>query len=47
MTTEPQTDPVLVAMIRCYLSKPRVSWPWLALLLGAMAFLVGALFLPV
>jgi hypothetical protein len=47
LTTEPQTDPALVAMMRCYLSKPRTSWPYLALLLGAMAFLVVGLFLPV
>jgi hypothetical protein len=47
LTTEPQTDPALVAMMRCYLSKPRIAWPYLALLLGALAFLTGALFLPV
>jgi hypothetical protein len=46
MSTEPQTDPALVAMMRCYLSRPRIAWPYLAMLLGAMAFLVGALFLP-
>ncbi|WP_442754674.1 hypothetical protein ACNHKD_17020 [Methylocystis sp. JAN1] len=44
--TEPQTDPALAAMMRCYLSKPRIAWPYLALLLGSMAFLVLALFLP-
>jgi hypothetical protein len=37
---------VLVAMMRCYLSRPRIAWPYLALLLGAMAFLVVALFMP-
>jgi len=46
LTTEQQSDPVLAGMLRCYLSKTRVSWPYLALLVGAMAFLVGALFLP-
>lgn len=43
---EQQHDPVLAAMMRCYLTRPRVSWPYLALLLGAMAFLLGGLFLP-
>ncbi len=47
LPTEQQTDPALVAMMRCYLSKPRIAWPYLALLLGALAFLTGALFLPV
>lgn len=46
MTTEPQADPALVAMMRCYASTPRISWPYLAMLLGSMAFLVLALFLP-
>ncbi|WBK01745.1 hypothetical protein [Methylocystis parvus] len=41
-----QTDPALVAMMRCYLSKPRISWPYLAVLLAAMALLIGGLFLP-
>lgn len=45
MSPEP-LDPVIAAMIRCYISQPRVAWPYLALLFGAMAFLVGALFAP-
>jgi len=47
LTTREEPDPALVAMMRCYLSRPRIAWPYLALLLGAMVFLVGALFMPV
>lgn len=47
LTHEPQSDPTLAAMLSCYLSQPRVAWPYLALIIGAMAFIVGALFLPV
>lgn len=44
MDTKP--DDALLAMMRCYVSMPRVSWPWLALLFGALALLIGGLFLP-
>lgn len=43
---ESKADPALVGMLACYLSRSRVAWPYLALLFGAMAFLLGALFLP-
>lgn len=46
MTPEQQTDPELMAMMRCYMSRPRIAWPYLALLFVAMAVLVGGLFLP-
>ena len=39
-------DPALVEMMRCYLSRPRIAWPYFAILVGAMVFIVGALFLP-
>ncbi len=44
--TEQQPDPTLVAMMRCYVSRPRTAWPYLVLLGCAMAFLVVGLFLP-
>lgn len=42
-----KTDPVIGAMIRCYVAQPRIAWPYLVMLFGAMALLVGALFAPV
>lgn len=46
MTPNDQQSDALVAMLRCYLATPRVSWPYLALLLGALVLVVGGLFLP-
>ena len=43
---ERPSDPALAEIMRCYLTRKRVSWPWLALLVAAMALLVGGLFLP-
>jgi hypothetical protein len=45
MNDEP-ADPVIGAMIRCYAAQPKISWPYLVMLFGAMAFLIGALFAP-
>lgn len=45
MSDEP-LDPMIGAMIRCYIAQPKVAWPYLVILFGAMAFLVGALFAP-
>lgn len=39
-------DPVIGAMIRCYVAQPKIAWPYLAMRFGAIAFLVGALFAP-
>ncbi len=39
---EPEQDDVPLSMMRCYLSQKRVSWPYLAILFVAMAFLVVA-----
>lgn len=46
MTKRAPPDPALAAMMRCYLSRPRIAWPYLAMLVGAMIVLIGGQFLP-
>lgn len=46
MPPERPHDPALAEIMRCYLTRTRVSWPYLVFLVGALAVLIGGLFLP-